>query len=64
MNPRHQGYRMTALDISAASEDKYWMADTRDSAQPTDKAIVRGTVCHERRTGKLRACSLMTAICC
>lgn len=52
MNPRHQGYRMAALDISAASEDKYWMADTRDAAQPTDKAIVRGTVCHERRTGE------------
>jgi hypothetical protein len=52
MNPRHQGYRMAALDLSAASEDKYWMADTRDAAQPTDKAIVRGTVCHERRTGE------------
>ncbi|MBP2464784.1 hypothetical protein JOH52_000805 [Sinorhizobium meliloti] len=52
VNPRHQGYRMAALDVSAASDDKYWMADERDSYQPTDKAVVRGTVCHERRTGE------------
>ena len=52
VNPRHQGYRMAALDVSAASEDKYWMADDRDPYQPTDKAVVRGTVFHERRTGE------------
>jgi hypothetical protein len=52
VNPRHQGYRVAALDVSAASEDKYWMADDRDPYQPTDKAVVRGTVFHERRTGE------------
>lgn len=52
VNPRHQGYRMAALDISAAGDDRYWMAESRDSAQPTDKAIVRGTICHEWRTGE------------
>jgi hypothetical protein len=43
---------VAALDVSTASEDKYWMADDRDPYQPTDKAVVRGTVCHERRTGE------------
>lgn len=52
VNPRHQGYRMAALDVSAASDDKYWMAADRDACQPTDKAVVRGTMCHERRTGE------------
>jgi hypothetical protein len=52
VNPRHQGYRMAALDVSPASEDKYWIARTRDALQPTDKAIARGTVFHERRTGE------------
>ncbi len=52
VNPRHQGYRMAALDVSAGSEDKYWVAENRDACQPTDKAIVRGTVFHERRSGE------------
>jgi hypothetical protein len=52
VNPRHQGYRMAALDVSSASEDKYWITADRESSQPTDKAVVRGTVFHERRTGQ------------
>jgi len=52
LNPRHQGYRMAALDISAASEEKYWPVSDRDPYQPTDKAIARGTVFHERRVGE------------
>jgi hypothetical protein len=52
VNPRHQGYRMAALDVSAASEDKYWITKDREPSQPTDKAVVRGTVFHERRTGE------------
>jgi hypothetical protein len=50
INPRHQGYRMAAIDISTPSEDKWWMASDRFSYQPTDKAVVRGTTLHERRT--------------
>ena len=51
VNPRHRGYRMAGLDVSAASEEKYWIVEDRDSLQPTDKAVVRGTVFHERRLG-------------
>jgi hypothetical protein len=51
VNPRHQGYRMAALDIAAGSAEKYWIAPTR-VLQPTDKATARGTVFHERRTGE------------
>lgn len=52
LNPRHQGYRMAALDISAASEDKYWIVSNREPYQPTDKSITRGTIFHERRRGE------------
>jgi len=51
INPRHQGYRMAALDVSAGTDEKYWIASTREPCQPTDKATMRGTVFHERRTG-------------
>lgn len=50
VNPRHQGYRMAALDVTAGTDEKYWIAPDR-SCQPTDKAVVRGTVFHERRSG-------------
>jgi hypothetical protein len=49
VNQRHQGYRMAALDVSPGTEEKYWMASTRQPFQPTDKANMRGTVFHERR---------------
>ena len=52
VNPRHQGYRIAALDVSAGSEEKYWAVSERYAAQPTDKAIARGTVFHERRIGE------------
>jgi hypothetical protein len=52
VNPRHQGYRMASLDVSSGSEDKYWITADRAPCQPTDKAIVRGTVFHERRAGE------------
>ncbi|WHZ24752.1 MAG: hypothetical protein OJF47_003864 [Nitrospira sp.] len=52
VNPRHQGYRMASLDISSASEEKYWIASQRDPYQPTDKAVSRGTVYHERRVAE------------
>jgi hypothetical protein len=51
VNPRHQGYRMAALDVSSGSDQKFWIAPQR-SLQPTDKATARGTVFHERRTGE------------
>jgi hypothetical protein len=50
VNPRHQGYKMAALDVSSGSDQKFWIAPQR-SLQPTDKAVARGTVFHERRTG-------------
>src|SRR5262249_1326744 len=50
INPRHQGYRMAALDLSSANEERYWIAPTRYQYQPTDRAALRGTVIHERRT--------------
>ncbi len=55
INARHQGYRRAALDISPATEEKYWIADRRDPCQPTDKTIVRGSLFHERRTGERAA---------
>jgi hypothetical protein len=55
INPRHQNYRMAALDVSAGSEDRYWITTTRDPYQPTDKATMRGTVFHERRSGEQAA---------
>jgi len=51
VNPRHQGYRMAALDVATGSEQKFWIAPER-SLQPTDKATARGTVFHERRIGE------------
>jgi hypothetical protein len=50
-NPRHQGYRMAALDVASASDQKYWLVPQR-ALQPTDKATARGTVFHERRIGE------------
>jgi hypothetical protein len=55
VNPRHQGYRMAALDVSPGSEEKYWITLNRESLQPTDKATGRGTVFHERRSGEKAA---------
>jgi hypothetical protein len=43
---------MAALDVSSPSEDRYWIARSRDGLQPTDKAIARGTVFHERRSAE------------
>jgi hypothetical protein len=51
INSRHQGYRMAALDVSSPVEEGYWIASER-SCQPTDKATMRGTVFHERRSGE------------
>jgi hypothetical protein len=51
INSRHQGYRMAALDVSSAAEEKYWIASDRP-CQPTDKATARGTIFHERRSGE------------
>jgi hypothetical protein len=55
INARHQGYRRAALDISPGTDGKYWITDKRDPCQPTDKAIVRGSLFHERRTGERAA---------
>jgi hypothetical protein len=52
VNPRHQGYRVAALDVNAGSEEGYWLTDNRFSFQPTNYAAARGTVYHERRVGE------------
>lgn len=49
-NQRHQNYRMAALELSPATEAKYWIAEDRESYQPTFRAVGRGTVIHERRS--------------
>ena len=51
INPRHQEYRMAALDVTPGSNQKYWIAPDR-ALQPTDRATARGTVFHEQRTGE------------
>jgi len=51
VNTRHQGYKMAALDISAASDDKWWITPDR-IIQPSDKSVGRGTLYHEHRTGE------------
>lgn len=51
INARHQGYRRAALDLSPGTDEKYWITDKREPCQPSDKAVVRGSVFHERRTG-------------
>ena len=55
INSRHQGYRRAALDISPGTDEKYWITDTRDPSQPTDRTIVRGSLFHERRIGERAA---------
>ena len=55
INPRHQGYRMAALDVSEVSNDRFWIVSDREPFQPTDKSITRGTVFHERRSGEKAA---------
>jgi len=53
VNSRHQGYRMAALDVTPGNtEDKYWITSKRLPNQPTDKAVTRGTLFHERRQGE------------
>lgn len=52
INLRHQGYRRAALDVSPASDEKYWIASERERYQPTDKAIGRGTLWHEHRSAE------------
>ena len=51
VNSRRQGYRMAAVDVASGSDQKFWIA-RQGSLQPTDTATARGTLFHERRTGK------------
>ena len=52
INPRHQGYRMVALDAKPGGDKKYSLGVERSKKQPHDKAIDRGTIYHDRRTGE------------
>lgn len=53
VNPRHQGYRMVALEAKPGGDERLSLGVTRSKAQPHDKAIARGTVFHDRREGKM-----------
>jgi hypothetical protein len=55
VNPRHQGYRMTALEAGPGGEAGYSLALDRASAQPNFNAVKRGSVFHERREGERAA---------
>ena len=51
INPRHQGYRMVALEAKPGGDKQFSLGVSRSSMQPHDKAIDRGTVYHDRREG-------------
>lgn len=51
INPRHQGYRMAALEAVPGGDPGYSLGVERATYQPHDKAIRRGTVFHDRREG-------------
>lgn len=55
INPRHQGYRMVALEAKPGGDSELSLGVTRTKAQPHDKAIARGTVFNDRREGKRAA---------
>ncbi len=55
INPRHQGYRMAALEAGAGGDSGFSLGVQRSKAQPHDKAIKRGTVFHDRREGERAA---------
>ena len=52
INPRHQGYRMVALEAKPGGDKKFSLGVDRSKMQPHDKAIDRGTVYHDRREGR------------
>lgn len=52
INPRHQGYRMVALDAKPGGDSKFSLGVDRSRMQPHDRAIDRGTVYHDRREGE------------
>lgn len=52
INMKHQGYRMAALDVESADNEKYWPVPKRRTAQPSNMSTRRGTILHEHRYGK------------
>ena len=52
INPRHQGYRMVALEAKPGGDKEFSLGVSRSKMQPHDKAIGRGTVYHDRREGR------------
>ena len=51
INPRHQGYRMIALEAGPGADKRYSLGVDRAKGQPSHHAIRRGTVFHDRREG-------------
>jgi len=52
INPRHQGYRMAALEAGPGGDQSMSLGVSRAKAQPNHHAIRRGTVFHDRREGE------------
>ena len=51
INPRHQSYRMVALEAKPDGDPKFSLGVERSKMQPHHMAIDRGTVYHDRREG-------------
>lgn len=51
INPRHQNYRMIALEAKPGRDSKFSLGVERDKMQPHDRAVARGTIFHDRRIG-------------
>ena len=52
VNPRHQGYRMVALEAKPGGDKRFSLGIDRSEMQPHHRAVDRGTVYHDRREGK------------
>ncbi len=52
INPRHQGYRMAALEAGPGGDGRYSLGIDRVARQPRHHALRKGTVFHDRRDGE------------
>jgi hypothetical protein len=51
INPRHQGYRMAALEAGPGGDHEFSLGVTRSKDQPHHQALRKGTVFRDRREG-------------
>lgn len=52
VNPKHQGYRNAALEVSATGDDRFSLGVDRITGQPNHHAVRRGTSFHVVHEGK------------